>query len=91
MKQIARIVLDDLKAQKQIDFKVAEDRVHQRAFELIQTEFQPSTWKVFSDCVINGRSPNDVAAELNITVNAIHATKSRVFRRLRRDLAGLLD
>jgi len=32
-----------------------------------------------------------VAAELNLSVNAVYLAKSRVLSRLRQDLAGLLD
>lgn len=39
MKQIARTVIDELKEKKQIVFKVAEEKVYQRAFELIKADF----------------------------------------------------
>lgn len=40
MEQIARAVIDELKNQQQIIFKVPEEKVYQRAFELVQKDFQ---------------------------------------------------
>ncbi len=62
-----------------------------RALELMQAEFQPTTWKAFWDCAVHDRSAADVGAELGISVAAVYAAKSRVVRRLRQELAGLLD
>jgi RNA polymerase sigma-70 factor (ECF subfamily) len=63
----------------------------QRALELIQAEFRPQTWKACWEYVVAGRPAAEVAAELGLTVNAVHLAKSRVLRRLRQELAGLLD
>jgi RNA polymerase sigma-70 factor (ECF subfamily) len=62
-----------------------------RALELMQAEFQPSTWKAFWECVVADRPGAEVAAELGLSVDAVYAAKSRVLRRLRQELAGLLD
>jgi RNA polymerase sigma-70 factor (ECF subfamily) len=62
-----------------------------RALELMQAEFQPATWQACWQCVVHGRSPGEVAAELGITVNAVYLAKSRVLRRLHQELNGLLD
>lgn len=58
-----------------------------RALELMQDEFQPATWKACWEVVVSGRP----AAELGLTVGAVYAAKSRVLRRLRRELDGLLE
>jgi RNA polymerase sigma-70 factor (ECF subfamily) len=63
----------------------------ERALQLIQSEFQTGTWEAFRACVVLGKSPAEVAAELGITVNAVYLAKCRVLRRLRQDLEGLLD
>jgi RNA polymerase sigma-70 factor (ECF subfamily) len=63
----------------------------QRALELMQTDFQPQTWKACWEYVVVGRPAAEVAAELGITLNAVHLAKSRVLRRLRQELDGLLD
>jgi RNA polymerase sigma-70 factor (ECF subfamily) len=62
-----------------------------RALQLMQADFQPVTWKACWEYVVAGRPAAEVAAELGITVNAVHLAKSRVLRRLRQELAGLLD
>lgn len=63
----------------------------ERALQLMQSEFQPATWRSCWECVVNGRPPGEVAAELGISVNAVYIARSRVLSRLREELAGLLD
>jgi RNA polymerase sigma-70 factor (ECF subfamily) len=62
-----------------------------RALALMQAEFQPVTWKACWEFVVCGRSAGEVAKLLGISVNAVYLAKSRVLRRLREELAGLLD
>jgi RNA polymerase sigma-70 factor (ECF subfamily) len=62
-----------------------------RALELMQTEFRPTTWKACWEHVVGGRQAADVAQELGLTVNAVYLATSRVLRRLRQELAGMLD
>jgi RNA polymerase sigma-70 factor (ECF subfamily) len=65
--------------------------VTQRALRLMQSQFQPSTWRAFWLQVVDGRSAAETAAELNLSEGAAHVAKCRVLRRLRQDLDGLLD
>jgi RNA polymerase sigma-70 factor (ECF subfamily) len=62
-----------------------------RVLDLLRPEFQPATWTAFSECVLNGRPVAEVAREQGTSANAIYLAKSRVLRRMRRELAGLLD
>jgi RNA polymerase sigma-70 factor (ECF subfamily) len=62
-----------------------------RAMELMRAEFQPTTWKACWEVVVSGRPAGEVAAELGISIDSVYAAKSRVLRRLRQVLAGLLD
>jgi len=62
-----------------------------RALDLMRQEFQPTTWQACWEMVVSGRSGNDVAKSLGLTVDAVYAAKSRVLRRLRKELEGLLD
>ena len=62
-----------------------------RALRLMQAEFQPVTWQACWEYVVASRPAAEVAAELHISVNAVHLAKSRVLRRLRQELKGLLD
>jgi RNA polymerase sigma-70 factor (ECF subfamily) len=62
-----------------------------RALRLMQADFQPVTWKACWEYAVVGRPAAEVAAELGVSVNAVHLAKSRVLRRLRQELVGLLD
>ncbi len=62
-----------------------------RAVELIQNEFQATTWKAFWEFVTHDRPAAEVAEELKISVNAVYIAKSRVLTRLREELEGLMD
>jgi RNA polymerase sigma-70 factor (ECF subfamily) len=61
------------------------------ALALMQSEFEPATWKACWECVANNRSAADVAAELGLSPGAVRAAKFRVLNRLRQELAGFLD
>jgi RNA polymerase sigma-70 factor (ECF subfamily) len=62
-----------------------------RALALMQSEFQPITWQACHEHVVRGRPAAEVAGELGITPNAVYLARSRVLRRLREELQGLLD
>jgi RNA polymerase sigma-70 factor (ECF subfamily) len=79
-----------------VDSDTLEEREHQlfilgRALRLMASTFEPATWQAFWETVVCGRAPSQVAAELGISVNAVYHAKSRVLRRLRRDLQSLID
>jgi RNA polymerase sigma-70 factor (ECF subfamily) len=71
----------------------AEERtlLARRALELMQGEFEPSTWRACWETVAEARPAAEVAAELGISPNAVYLARSRVLRRLREEMAGLLD
>jgi RNA polymerase sigma-70 factor (ECF subfamily) len=62
-----------------------------RALQIMEAEFQPTTWKAFWQSVSLAQPAAEVAAELGITENAVYLAKSRVLRRLRQELRELLD
>jgi RNA polymerase sigma-70 factor (ECF subfamily) len=62
-----------------------------RALDLMRAEFQPTTWKACWETVAADRPPAEVAKELGISVDSVYAAKSRVLRRLRQELEGLLE
>ena len=66
-------------------------RLARRALQIMQREFQPTTWKACWETVVSGRAAADVAAELGLSINAVYVAKSRVLRRLREELEGLWD
>ena len=60
------------------------------ALRLLEGEFEPATWKAFRESMLHGRPVADVAGELGLTPNAVYVARSRVLKRLRQELAGLL-
>lgn len=61
-----------------------------RALELIQTEFEPNSWRAFLRTAVDGRTVADTADELGMSIAAVYKAKSRVVNRLRRELDGLI-
>ena len=72
------------------DQEYVSSLVH-RSLELMQTEFETNTWKACWAQVVSGESPAAVAERLGMTENAVYLAKSRVLRRLRDELDGLMD
>ena len=62
-----------------------------RAVLLARDAFDERTWQAFWRTVIEEQSPADVADELGVNVCVVYHARSSVLRRLRRDLAGMLD
>lgn len=62
-----------------------------RALQIMKADFRPTTWQACWEHVVSDRSAAEVAQELGISEGAVFAAKSRVLRRLRHELQGLLD
>jgi RNA polymerase sigma-70 factor (ECF subfamily) len=65
--------------------------ISNRLMEMIEPEFKVSTWQAFRRQVVDDAAPRAVAAELGMSLNAVLIAKSRVLRRMRRELEGLTD
>lgn len=65
--------------------------VGQKALQLMQAEFEPSTWKACWESVVEGRSVEEISGRLGISANSVYLSKSRVLRKLREELSGLLE
>jgi RNA polymerase sigma-70 factor (ECF subfamily) len=65
--------------------------VLRRSLALIQTDFEPQTWQAFWMVAVDGRPAREIGAGLNMSLDAVYQAKARVLRRLREELAGLLD
>ncbi|HKB40770.1 MAG TPA: sigma-70 family RNA polymerase sigma factor [Gemmataceae bacterium] len=85
--------LDQLPGPAGEPFWEAEYRQHlaRRLLEVMQSEFEPTTWQACWQCVVEGRAATDVGRELGLSPGAVRAAKCRVLGRLRRELDGLLD
>jgi RNA polymerase sigma-70 factor (ECF subfamily) len=62
-----------------------------RGLELVRSGFEENTWQAFWRTTVDGRAPADVAAELGLGLASVYQAKSRVLRRLREELGGLID
>ena len=62
-----------------------------RALRAAEVDFAPATWAAFRRQVFDGCRPAEVAAELGLTLNAVLLAKSRVLKRLREELRGLVE
>jgi RNA polymerase sigma-70 factor (ECF subfamily) len=74
-------------------FWEAEYRNHLigRALAALRQDLQPRTWQACWAFVVEGRPAAEVAAELGMSESSVYVAKSRVLRRLRRELEGLLE
>jgi RNA polymerase sigma-70 factor (ECF subfamily) len=66
-------------------------QVSQRALQIMQSDFQEHTWRACWETTVNNRPAREVAAELEMSEAAVYVAKSRVLKRLREELAGLLE
>ena len=69
----------------------ADDRgalVH-RAAELVRAEFEPATWDAFWLTTTEQLTPQEAAERLGVSTNAVYKARSRVLRRLRRELDAI--
>jgi RNA polymerase sigma-70 factor (ECF subfamily) len=57
----------------------------------IRHEFSAIIWRAFELHSLLGRPAEEVAAELEIALGTVYVAKSRVLKRLREELAGLLE
>jgi RNA polymerase sigma-70 factor (ECF subfamily) len=62
-----------------------------RALELMQETLGPDDWRACREYLVRGRPAGEVAEELGLTVNQVYLAASRIRRRLRVELEGLLD
>jgi RNA polymerase sigma-70 factor (ECF subfamily) len=72
------------------------DREHdqhllRRLLDLLERDFQPTTWQAFCRLVLQGQPAEHVAADLGMTVNAVLIAKCRVLQRFRQESRDLLD
>ena len=65
--------------------------LRRRALKLVQGSFENRTWRAFWRTAVEGDSPADVAADLEISTWAVYKARSRVLQRLREEFQGLID
>jgi RNA polymerase sigma-70 factor (ECF subfamily) len=57
----------------------------------VQGDFAPATWQAFRRHVLEGEPAAHVAEELGLSLNSVLLAKSRVLKRLREELVGLVE
>jgi RNA polymerase sigma-70 factor (ECF subfamily) len=57
----------------------------------VERDFAPATWRAFCRHVLEGEPAARVAEELRLSLNSVLLAKSRVLKRLRQELAGLVE
>jgi RNA polymerase sigma-70 factor (ECF subfamily) len=74
-------------------FWEAEYRQHlvARALEIMQAEFEATTWQACWQRVVEERPAAEVARNLGLSEGAVYVYTGRVLRRLRTELEGLLE
>lgn len=65
--------------------------LHQRALELVRSQFEERTWQAFWRSAVEGHSPVDVGRDMGMTPAAVRKAKSRVLHRLKEELGELLS
>ncbi|WP_182868071.1 RNA polymerase sigma factor [Rhodopirellula sp. JC639] len=72
------------------------DRQHDRsvfrhAANIVKRDVQPGTWQAFQKHAIEGQDAAEVARQLGVSVNVVLLAKSRLTRRIREEIEGLVD
>lgn len=61
----------------------------ERAAQDVRGQFQPATWRAFWETAVEGRAPQDVAAELGMSIASVYMAKHRITGRLRQHVQYL--
>lgn len=84
--------LEDAQSALAQEWDAEHDRlVVRRLLQLIEPQFESSTLEAFRRVVLEGQKPARVALDLNLSVNAVLLSKSRILRQLRREMDGLVS
>src|SRR5436305_555111 len=68
-----------------------QERLWQWAAEKVKGSFRPTTWQAFWRTAVEGRAPQEVAAELGMSPGAVYIARSRVLARLREQVQELQE
>jgi RNA polymerase sigma-70 factor (ECF subfamily) len=68
-----------------------DEHVAAALIKRVQGNFTPVTWEAFRRHVTKGEPAGEVAKALGLSLNSVLLAKSRVLKRLRQELAGLVD
>ncbi|MCD0463766.1 RNA polymerase sigma factor [Roseiconus lacunae] len=84
--------LADPSTLESIEFDHQHDQaVFFHAASIVKSEVKPNTWKAFKKHAIEGQDASAVATQLGVTVNVVLLAKSRLTRRIREEIRGLVE
>ena len=58
------------------------------ALSKLSTSYEPRTWQAFLRTVVDGRPTEEVAVEFQMSAVGVRQLRSRILRRLRKELQG---
>jgi RNA polymerase sigma-70 factor (ECF subfamily) len=87
----AALDFDQLAAPDAIWTEEFNVRILQTALQRIQADFEPKTWCAFEQAWLHSRPALETAGELELTIDAVYAAKSRVLKRLRQEILLLAE
>jgi len=85
--QMAEVPQPEVTLPEETPEQLAE--LYERALQLVQNEFETSTWRAFWRTAVDGQRPADIAGELGMSAAAVRMAKSRVLNRLKREIGDL--
>ena len=65
--------------------------VLRRTLEWMRSEFPSPSWEICWEHVVEDRPASEVATKYHVSINMVYLSKSRILKRLRLELAGLLE
>jgi RNA polymerase sigma-70 factor (ECF subfamily) len=68
-----------------------DEHVAAALMQRVQAAFPPEKWQAFRRYALEGEPAAQVAEALGLSLNSVLLTKSRVLKRLRQELAGLVE
>jgi RNA polymerase sigma factor (sigma-70 family) len=68
-----------------------DEFVAARALERVRVDFVPATWEAFRLHVLEAQPAPEVAMKLSVSLNVVLLARSRVLKRLRQELRGLVE
>ena len=89
--QMIHELVESAPSSDSLDGMAEVNQLRRRALQLVQAEFEGRTWVAFWRTAVEGDNPQDVAADMEISVWAIYKAKARVLKRLRDEFADLLS
>ena len=88
--QMQQVPYADFVESLSTDSAPARIEVLSRALQLVQGDFEETTWKAFWATTVEGDSAAEVADRLGMLTNAVRQAKFRVIRRIREEFGDLI-